>query len=141
MRSSVEDAPGAGVGAGDGEMSDWPGVNCGFSVSTKPVSTNDARLDVCSDSGGLMCDRCSGSLRSGFTIVGIEETGVGMEDCPDARSLPGDVSCVLEPSELVLRLSDIRELKWEQQKQNRRKDYVRRGERVQKKKNNNTVLA
>lgn len=57
----------------------WPGVNCGLSVSRKPVSTNDSRLDV----------------------VGVWSDAVGITD---RRSAFFDISVMLRDNGVVFSL-------------------------------------
>lgn len=91
--SSVDDD-----GAGDGDVSDCPGVNCGFSVSRKPVSTNDARFE----GGGI----ASGGPIDVFVGFGISDFSLDC-DCD---------SCDLDPDKLWrLPANDRRELKRDNQ--------------------------
>lgn len=85
-------------------MSDWPGVNCGLSVSRKPVSTNDSRLDMLAllPSAGVIVLRRS-VLRTISVVL-----------CDSGVVRPLGVSCVRDPARLWrLPTNDKRELKWE----------------------------
>lgn len=73
----------------DGVVNDWPGVNCGLSVSRKPVSINDSRFDEPPNSAGLITLFLS--VRSDIDIMLCDVGG---------RSDAGDASWLRDPIKL-----------------------------------------